>query len=186
LDLRNYQSRRVRTHPKTVTNVTPTPPVRESPTVRAGGVWLAQTVTASGFTDYWANTTYTRTVGNPVFETLYVSADRSRWIGLSSGTWYLAIDPITTTGAVATSATFVNATWTTDAGATTVDVANPVVADWSTGTLQDADGHDFITDEAFVDNSSGANWATTTPTSINEAINRIAAAVAGLLTTPIP
>ena len=40
--------------------------------------------------------------------------------------------------------------------------------------------------DAFVDNSSGANWASSAPTNVNDAINRMAAAVASLLGTPIP
>lgn len=54
------------------------------------------------------------------------------------------------------------------------------------GVSELSNDSDFITDGSFLDNSSGANWATSTPTSINEAINRIATALVGLLATPIP
>jgi len=100
-----------------------------------------------------------------------------------------------------------------------------VVADWSTGTLQDGSGNAFVSgtpwtsagyltsetdpvvgavtglvkadgagniaaaaagDIPFSDNSSGANWAVSAPTNTNDALNRIATALAGLLATPIP
>ncbi len=48
-------------------------------------------------------------------------------------------------------------------------------------------GHTGVTGvNGFIDTSSGANWATTTPTMADEAINRIATALTGLLGYPIP
>ena len=55
------------------------------------------------------------------------------------------------------------------------------------GQLANAAGFLHGTDPLpFADNSSGANWAGTPPTNTTDAINRLTAALAGLLGTPIP
>jgi len=96
-------------------------------------------------------------------------------------------------------------------GGTLISNSAGIVANWSTGTLTDGSGNAFLTgtpwtaegylttesdpvfsawlasgSAPFADNSGGANWVTSAPTNTTDAINRIAAAVAGLLGTPIP
>lgn len=50
----------------------------------------------------------------------------------------------------------------------------------------DASGNGTFASLNYTDNSGGANWATTTPTTIDDAINRIASCLAGLNGSPIP
>ena len=123
------------------------PFIRENPVLvdvfdRKLGV--AQTVTGSGFTDAASNTTFTRcvpsTMANPL-SPCYVNSTHDRWFGYYAGgnCWYVSPTPAAA-GAFAYCATLVG-TYTGDAGAIAVDVAQPIVADWSTGTLKDGTGN---------------------------------------------
>ena len=84
---------------------------------------------------------------------------------------------------------------TNDSGFLTTAVQTEVDPVWAAWYNTYASASTFAADVAaiiggaplpFADNSSGANWATAAPTNTTDAINRLAAAVAGLLATPIP